>query len=76
MCNVCIYANSISGVLIGGLTLMTEMCEKSPDVKNHFRNLVPQLVKKFRDLLGSGYSAEHDINSVTDPFLQVSGYTI
>jgi hypothetical protein len=30
---------SILGVLMGGLTLATEMCEKSVDVRNHFRQV-------------------------------------
>ncbi|CAD5208904.1 unnamed protein product [Bursaphelenchus xylophilus] len=62
------------GVLLGGLTLVTEMCEKSVDVRNHFRSMVPVLVKRFRELvspLGSYSSTEHDVNNVIDPFLQV-----
>jgi AP-1 complex subunit gamma-1 len=33
--------------------------------------MVPVLVRKFKELLTTGYSSEHDITGVSDPFLQV-----
>lgn len=33
--------------------------------------MVPVLVRKFKELLTTGYSTEHDITGVSDPFLQV-----
>ncbi|XP_050774922.1 AP-1 complex subunit gamma-like 2 isoform X1 [Gopherus flavomarginatus] len=59
------------GFLQGTLLLITEMCERSPDVLNHFRKAVPQVVEMLRNLEVSGYSQEHSIMGVSDPFLQV-----
>lgn len=33
---------------------------------------VPLLVKHLKALVTTGYSPEHDVSGITDPFLQVS----
>ncbi|ESO87845.1 hypothetical protein LOTGIDRAFT_126968 [Lottia gigantea] len=66
MTNCCIL-----GVLFTAVCLITEMCEKSPDTLHHFRKLVPQLVRILKNLIMAGYSPEHDVSGVSDPFLQV-----
>ncbi|XP_049469022.1 AP-1 complex subunit gamma-like 2 isoform X1 [Panthera uncia] len=59
------------GILLGTITLITELCERSPAALKHFRKVVPQLVKILRTLVTTGYSTEHSISGVSDPFLQV-----
>uniref|UniRef100_A0AAR2JMM8 AP-1 complex subunit gamma n=1 Tax=Pygocentrus nattereri TaxID=42514 RepID=A0AAR2JMM8_PYGNA len=58
-------------VLHTSVVLLTEMCERSPDMLTHFRKLVPQLVRILKNLIMSGYSPEHDVSGISDPFLQV-----
>ncbi|KAL3269761.1 hypothetical protein HHI36_008821 [Cryptolaemus montrouzieri] len=52
------------GVLITGVTLITEMCEYSPDTLNHFKKIL-------KNLILAGYSPDHDVSGISDPFLQV-----
>ncbi|XP_020821778.1 AP-1 complex subunit gamma-like 2 isoform X3 [Phascolarctos cinereus] len=59
------------GILMGAVTLITELCERSPAALTHFRQVVPQLVQILRTLVISGYSTEHSVAGVSDPFLQV-----
>ena len=65
------------GVLLCGLTFVTDMCEvdEAEDAEQTtvdiFRPLVPGLVRTLKGLASSGYAPEHDVNGITDPFLQV-----
>lgn len=65
------------GVLMCGLTLAIDMCEAEEaeegqeGVIEMFRPLAPGLVRSLKGLTTSGYTPEHDVAGITDPFLQV-----
>ncbi|CAF0873299.1 unnamed protein product [Rotaria sordida] len=59
------------GVLLSAITLITEMCEQNHQALQVFRKLVPNLVRILKNLIMSGYSPEHDVSGISDPFLQV-----
>lgn len=59
------------GVLLAGLTLVTEMCDDDDEISSSFRPAVPLLVKHLKSLVSTGFSPEHDVNGISDPFLQV-----
>ncbi|OUM70445.1 hypothetical protein PIROE2DRAFT_56756 [Piromyces sp. E2] len=58
-------------ILLTGTTLLTEMCKMDKNVLNDTRKNVPRLVRILRNLITNNFSAEHDVNGVADPFLQV-----
>ncbi|XP_076358207.1 AP-1 complex subunit gamma-1-like isoform X2 [Tachypleus tridentatus] len=59
------------GVLIAGVILVTELCSLCPDTLLYFKKLVPNLVRILKNLVMAGYSPDHDVNGINDPFLQV-----
>ncbi|KNZ74565.1 AP-1 complex subunit gamma-1 [Termitomyces sp. J132] len=59
------------GVLLSSITLVTEMCQMDPGILEEFRNAVSLLVRNLKSLVTTGYSPEHDVSGITDPFLQV-----
>lgn len=59
------------GVLITGIVLINELAERSPDTLDHFKRVVPNLVRILKNLIMSGYSPEHDVSGISDPFLQI-----
>ncbi|KAF7982596.1 hypothetical protein HWV62_27618 [Athelia sp. TMB] len=59
------------GVLLTSITLVTEMCQTDPSILGEFRSAVPLLVRNLKSLVTTGYSPEHDVSGITDPFLQV-----
>jgi len=58
-------------ILLTGTTLLIEMCQMNKNVLNDTRKNVPRLVRILRNLINNNYSAEHDVNGVSNPFLQV-----
>lgn len=59
------------GVLLTATTLVTEMCQVDESCLQEFREAVPLLVRHLKALVTTGYSAEHDVSGIADPFLQV-----
>lgn len=59
------------GVLLCGVTLVTDLCLHDPDMVHEFRPFTNALVRHLRSLTTSGYAPEHDVTGITDPFLQV-----
>lgn len=77
------------GVLITVVQLMTQVMlidietreEEGEDISESpcriaFLKLVPSLVKLLRNLLSMGYSPDHDVGGISDPFLQVQILTL
>ena len=50
---------------------MLDICKMEPAAVEIYREQVPTLCKILRSLLMSGFSADHDVGGITDPFLQV-----
>ncbi|KAG8884936.1 clathrin associated protein complex large subunit [Tulasnella sp. 331] len=59
------------GVLLTGITLITEMCQIDESCLEEYRKAVPLLVRNLKSLVTTGYSPEHDVSGITDPFLQI-----
>ncbi|ORY55369.1 gamma1-adaptin, partial [Neocallimastix californiae] len=59
------------GVLLTAITLLTEMCKQNQAVTKEISKYVPHIVKILRGLITNDFTAEHVVNNVSDPFLQV-----
>ncbi|KNE71910.1 hypothetical protein AMAG_16336 [Allomyces macrogynus ATCC 38327] len=59
------------GALLAGLSLLELLYAQQPATLIEFRKAVPSLVKALKQLITTGYSPEHDVSGITDPFLQV-----
>uniref|UniRef100_A0A3Q3DJ58 AP-1 complex subunit gamma n=1 Tax=Hippocampus comes TaxID=109280 RepID=A0A3Q3DJ58_HIPCM len=66
-----LLAEKHHGVLHGAVVLITVLCECNPETLERFRKTVPDLVRIMKSLVTSGYSPEHDVAGISDPFLQV-----
>lgn len=66
-----LLADRHHGVLLTGVTLMLEVCAVEPAAVEAYTRHVPSLCKVLRSLLMSGFSPEHDVSGITDPFLQI-----
>jgi AP-1 complex subunit gamma-1 len=59
------------GVLITTLQLISDIVEVCPEQKQEFVKIVPTLVRLLRNFISMGFSPEHDVGGITDPFMQV-----
>uniref|UniRef100_A0A8C9XXC2 AP-1 complex subunit gamma n=1 Tax=Sander lucioperca TaxID=283035 RepID=A0A8C9XXC2_SANLU len=66
-----LLAEKNHGVLHGAVVLIIELCERNPETLERFRKVLPDLVQIMKGLVLSGYSPEHDVAGISDPFLQV-----
>lgn len=66
-----LIADKNHGVILSGVTLMLHICELDAATLESYRAFVPNLCKVLRSLLQTGFSPEHDVGGITDPFLQV-----
>jgi AP-1 complex subunit gamma-1 len=72
-----LLADRNHGVLLCGLTLVTSLCEADEaeggenGIIELFRPVVLPMVKVLKSLANAGYTPEHDVNGISDPFLQV-----
>ena len=68
---VALMKEKAHGVLLTGLQLMEEVLLIFPECKEEYQKLVPSLVRLLRNFISMGFSPEHDVGGITDPFMQV-----
>lgn len=59
------------GVLICGISLITDLCIHNPELIGTFKKSIPIIIKHIKSLSTSGYVPEYDVSGIADPFLQV-----
>ncbi|TFY67561.1 hypothetical protein EVG20_g3899 [Dentipellis fragilis] len=64
-----LLADRNHGVLLTAITMVIEMVQA--DLHALTNSAVPLLVRHLKSLVTTGYSPEHDVSGITDPFLQV-----
>ena len=55
---------------------MEEVLTIFPETKEEYQKLVPSLVRLLRNFISMGFSPEHDVGGITDPFVQVKLLTV
>merc|ERR1719258_118017 len=68
---VMLLKDRFHGVLIAAIQLVADVLSLQADLSTKIIQIVPSLVKMLRNLLNLGYSPEHDVSGIADPFLQV-----
>ena len=64
------------GVIITGIQAMLDILELAPEYKPEYARMVPSIVRLLRNFISMGYSPEHDVFGITDPFNQVKLLTL
>lgn len=67
---VALLKDRAHGVLITGIQLMIDVLDLLPDMKVEYTKLVPSLVRLLRNFISMGFSPEHDVAGIADPFMQ------
>jgi len=67
---VMLLKDRFHGVLIAAIQLVADVLSLRADLSTKIIHIVPSLVKMLRNLLNLGYSPEHDVSGIADPFLQ------
>ncbi|KAG5440874.1 hypothetical protein PCK2_000029 [Pneumocystis canis] len=47
------------------------MCIRNPDIVKYYHSVTPHIIKHLKLLTNSGFSVEHDVSGIADPFLQI-----
>lgn len=68
---VALLKDRAHGVLLTGIQLMIDVLDLVPEMKQEYVKLVPSLVRLLRNFISMGFSPEHDVSGITDPFMQV-----
>lgn len=71
-----LFKDRAHGVLITGIQLMIEILELAPEMKDEYVRVVPALVRLLRSFISMGFSPEHDVGGISDPFVQVKLLTL
>ncbi len=68
---VALFKDKAHGVLITGIQLMIDIIELDPSTKAEYVKMTPSIVRLLRSLTSMGFSPEHDVGGIADPFVQV-----
>eukprot|EP00605_Chrysophyceae_sp_TOSAG23-4_P002052 GSChrysophyteH1.ASY1.ANO1.2273.1 assembled CDS len=66
-----LFKDRAHGVIITAIQLMIEILELEPSMKEEYIRVVPALVRLLRSFISMGFSPEHDVGGITDPFVQM-----
>ena len=73
---VALLKDKVHGVILTAIQAMLDVLEIAPEYKDEYAKSVPSLVRLLRNFISMGYSQEHDVSGITDPFNQVKILTL